>query len=902
MPAPLLRTKLHIPPVRKELVSRPRLIEQLNAGLDRKLTLISAPAGFGKTTLLCEWVQALGDASPPTAIAWLSLDEGDNDPALLLAYLVAALQTTNSSVGEGIVDALQSPGPVSVEAVLYRLLNEIAEFPEQVVLVLDDYHLIESQSVDRALTLLLENLPSQLHLVIASRIDPSLPVSRLRSRMQMAEIRVEQLRFSPEEAAAFLNQVMGLELSTHDVVALEERTEGWIAGLQLAALSMQGLKRKDEIAAFVNRFTGSDHYIQDYLTDEVLQQRPEGTRSFLLQTSILDRMSGPLCDAVTGMDDSQAILETLEASNLFIVPLDNERRWYRYHHLFADLLQSRLRRFHPDRLTTLHVRAAEWFEENSLVAEAVDHALAGRDYGRAASLIEQAATATMNHGRVTTILRWLQALPESILDARPRLGLYRAWAFSMAGQPRAAERMLLDARSALAGLPPSPENLALRGELGAILAGVITSRNDPPRIIREAEEALTYLPEEKLLSRARASIALGIAYAYSDELDKATETFQQTRDMALGAKNPFLVATAIELLSGIQSYHQGRLRAAAQNLTQILELGRATDGTLQAFTGMAHGLLAEINLEWNDLEAASHYLEKGIELVQQGGVNHSLIHTYCAQARLNLALGERDRAVEALRSADQAARATPMVQFLVHNLACQVNLSLHLGDTETALQWATGARSGLPESLPAHLHEFQQIALARVYLAQGDLEETVETLNRIHRQAESAGRMAHVIVIDLLKALANQDLGDTTAAIECLESSLSFAAPEGYVRTFVDHGAPMAQLLNKAAVQGIMPQYTGKLLSAFGVEQRAGTPPPQSLVEPLSPRELEVLQLLAKGLSNREIGERLFLALDTVKGHNYRIYSKLAVKNRTQAVNKALALKIIRPQKPQQQL
>ncbi len=580
--------------------------------------------------------------------------------------------------------------------------------------------------------------------------------------------------------------------------------------------------------------------------------------------------------------------------------------------MFAELLQARLKRLHPDQWQQLHLRAIEWFEENGLVAEAVEHAFSAREYDRAASLIEQIASWTMNHGRVTTILRWLNALPKSMLDARPRLSFYRAWALSMVGQPRAAEKILLDVKSTLASLPSSAENLALRGELSAILAGIITSHNDPSRIIQEAEEALTYLPEENLLSRARAAIALGIAYAYSDEIQKAIKTYQQTRDLALRAENPFLATVAIELIAGIQIYHQGHLKDAAQNLKQALQLGRRIDGTHFAFTGLAHSLLAEINLEWNDLEAATRYLETGLELVQRGGIGHSLIHTYCAEARLKMALGEIDRAIEALRSADQAAQANPLVQFLIHNLAYQVKLALHLGDTEAALRWARGHKGELLESLPTHLHEFQQISLARVYLAQDMLQLTIETLDRIYHQAESAGRMAHVIDIHLLKAQAFQGQGKSGAAIECLESALLSAEPEGYIQKFVEHGEPMARLLQEAAESSTVPSYITRLLAAFDaqkqsvgvtsqtqvrepglVSSRAPTLSPSSPIEPLTDRELDVLRLMVEGLTYKEIAGQIMVSLNTVRTHVKNIYGKLFVHKRSEAIAKAKELNIL---------
>jgi LuxR family maltose regulon positive regulatory protein len=895
MPDTLLRTKLFAPPLRSDLISRPRLIERLHQALQpgHKLTLISAAAGFGKTTLVSAWVQ-----QTEQPFAWLSLDENDNDLIHFLTYIIAALQTIESSIGKGSLAALQSPGTAGSEIILTPLLNEITEFANDLVLILDDYHVVESQPVDEALTFLLDHLPANMHLVVATRVDPPLPLARLRGRGHLVELRTADLRFTREEVATFLNQVMSLGLSTDDIAALESRTEGWIVGLQLAALSMQD---REDITGFIQSFTGSHHHILDYLGEEVLGQQTAAVQSFLLRTSILERLTGPLCDAVCGMEaggadisDGQETLEQLAKSNLFIVPLDDERRWYRYHHLFADLLQSRLQRLHPDLVPHLHLRAVAWFEAHGLFAEAVEHAFSAADYDRAASLIEQVASGTMLHGRLTTILNWVDALPERLLDRRPRLRFYQAWALSIGGRPKTAEKLLLDAKSTLDSLPDSPEKLALRGELVALLTGIILNSNDPPRIIREAEEALTYLPEERLISRARVYLHLGIAYAYADKLQKSNQTLQQSRDLALRAKNPFLAAVAIELLADMQIYHQGRLQDGVQSIEQILELGRTAEGTQQAFTGNAYSMLAEINLEWNNLEMASRYLERSIELQQQGGIGYGLTHTYCAKARLELAFGKSERAIEALQAAKQATKDSSLMQFLYHNLAYQVKLALFMGDTETAVRWVSGAMGDLPESPPLYLYEIQQIARARVYLARGDLQKTIATLDYILPQAASAGRMAHVIDINLLQALALQEQDKPTAAIKCLKSCLSLAAPEGYLQTFVEYGEPLARLLSTAAARGVMPDYVADLLALFEDGKAGdGTASPPPLFEPLSQREVEILGLVAEGLTNREISESLFLALDTVKGHNHRIFGKLGVKNRTQAVNKAISLKIL---------
>jgi LuxR family maltose regulon positive regulatory protein len=909
MSSELLRTKLFVPKIRPLLVPRPRLIEKLNQGVQQscKLTLISAPAGFGKTTLIVEWgMQLVESATHPKSalrnpqLCWLSLDKGDNDLTRFLTYLVAALQTIDSSVGKGTLAALQSPGAVNVEGILTTLLNEITNFPDDVILILDDYHVIESPPVDRAVTFLLDYLPTNLYLAITTRIDPPLPLSRLRGRGQLTELRTADLRFTREETAVFLNRVMGLALSAEDVAALETRTEGWIVGLQLAALSIQ---KREGISEFIRSFSGSHHHILDYLVEEVLSQQSPSTQSFLLQTSILERMTGPLCDAVcsdridgTSQGTAQETLEQLASSNLFIIPLDDERRWYRYHHLFADLLLARLKRLHPELMTNLHLRAADWFEKNGLITEAVSHAFSAKNYDRAASLIEQAASGTMLHGRLNIILRWLDALPKKMLEARPRLRLCQAHSLAIAGYPKVADKILLDAKSSFENLPRTSENMALRGELAAIRTGIIIYHNDPNEIIQEAEEALTYLPEDSLIYRARVYMALGTAYAYIDDWQMARDTYQQGRDLALSANNPFLATANIELLVEPQVYHQGCLQDAAQNLAQILELGLMADGTHQTFTGAAHVLLGEIHLEWNNLELASQYMKKGVELLQEGGIGYTLTHCYCAKARFKLALGEIDHAIEDLQAATKAAQSSPLMQFQMRNLACQVKSALYLGDTNTALQWAMGEKCELPEKLPSHLHETQQISLARVYLAQGNFKKTIETLNRIHPQAESFGRMAHLIDIYLVKALAYQEQDELAAAIECLEHALSLGEPEGYVQTFVEQGEPMARLLQEVSERGIAPAYVGRLLTAVSTPIQSAPPKPgdstSPLMEPLTERELEVLHLMTEGLTYNEIACQITVSLNTVRTHVKNIYSKLGIHKRSQAIAKARELKL----------
>jgi len=912
MAAPLLRPKLHIPPVRPARVSRPRLIERLNAGLHRNLTLICAPAGFGKTTLLTEWIHSPYSLLPtshsplPTPLfAWLSLDDQDDEPSRFWTYLIAALQTVHADLGQEALRLLQTPRPTPPQAALSPLVNQIAALAPtpsttNVVLVLDDYHLIAAPQIHEGIAFLLEHQPHNLHLVISTRADPPLPVFRLRARGQLTELRADDLRFTPGEAATFLNAVMGLGLAPGDVEALEARTEGWIVGLQLAALSLQG---RTDAHQFIAAFSGGHHYVLEYLTEEVVHRQTGPVRRFLILTSILDRLCGPLCDALTGERDGAAVLADLHRRNLFIVPLDDERRWYRYHHLFADLLGNLLRKERPpERIRELHRRASEWHERNGDVDDAIKHALQAGDFERVASLIEQAAQTVIAHGRLTALNRWIDALPEPLLRARPRLRLYQGWALDLSGQTDRAEQILQDTRTTLQTLPRSAESETLRGQLAALLTGIATQREETATVIQEAYEALAHLPEEDRVSRARVYMALGTAYAYEDDAEQAARTWRQARDLALQAGNPFLATAAIEMLAGTQIYHQGRLRAGAQTLQQVLDLGTKPDGTRLPFSGTAHALLAEVHLEWDDLEAAAGYLETGIDLLRQGGISYGLIHTFCAKARLERARGDAEGAVQALQTAEQALETHPLWHMILHLAAYQVRLRLWLDDLETAARWAEGdpatVKREMPETLPIYLREVQRISLARVYLARQETEQALATLEGLAAQAQAAGRLAPAIESCLLQALAWHAQGESAAALESLERSLSWAEPEGYVRLFLEAGTGMIPLLRRAAARGIRSEYVNRLLAAFGVAEKEGTsapplPTPQPLAEPLTPRELDVLHLICDGLSNQEIADTLVVTLNTVKKHTSHIYGKLGVKNRTQAAARARELGIL---------
>jgi len=927
---PLLQTKLYIPPVRPELVSRPRLIERLNAGLHHKLTLVSAPAGFGKTTLLSEWIHSgvssraygvgeehepAGEVSPtlysllPTPrFAWLSLDEGDNDPAIFLAYVVAALQTIEADVGKGALGALQSPQPPPTEAILTGLINEIAAVPDRIVLVLDDYHLIEAQPIHDALTFLLRHLPPQMHLVISTREDPPLPLARLRARGQLTEVRVTDLRFTPSEAAEFLNTRVGLDLSAEDIAALETRTEGWIAGLQLAAISMQGHK---DATNFIRSFTGSHHFVLDYLVEEVLQQQSESVQTFLLRTSILDRLCGPLCDAVCSAGTAssskgtavlrpsasgQETLEYLQHANLFIIPLDNERRWYRYHHLFADLLRQRLHQSTASStgdegwgVAEYHIRASEWYEENGLEIEAFHHATAASDVERATRLMEGDWMPLPFRGAVVPVLNWLKSLPTTVLDARPLLWVTYASTLLGAGQRTGVEQKLQAAETALQGVELDDKTQDLVGRIAAIRATLAVGQHQVEAIIAQSRRALEYLHPDNLAFRTSTTWKLG--YAYHLQGDRAAASRAYTEAMSIGQASGNILFTVSAMLGlGSLQEAENQLYLAAETYRRALHL--FGDQPLPTLACEAHLGLARIFYEWNDLDAAQQHRQQSIQLVRQTENNDTFAACEVLLARLKLAEGDVAGAAAVLAQADQFVRQHNLVNRMPEVAAALVLALLRQGPL--LHQGNLAAAADLVQT-----HKLA-ISQARVHLAQGDPGKALALLEPLRQQMEAKGLEDERLKVMVLQAVALhaaalQADGEKEQAVQLLGDALALAEPGSFIRLFVDEGMPMAHLLSEAAALGMMPDYIGKLLAAFEAEEHksAISPPSQPLVEPLSPRELEVLGLIAQGLSNREISERLFLALNTVKGHNRRIYGKLHVQRRTEAVARARELGLV---------
>jgi LuxR family maltose regulon positive regulatory protein len=887
--SPLLTTKLYIPPIRSELVSRPLLVERLNAGLfgqssrfARKLTLISAPAGFGKTTLVAQWVRDIGHP-----VAWLSLDEGDSDPARFFTYLVAALQTVESNIGQAAQAMMQTPQPPPPETVLTSLINDIAATHRPFMLVLDDYHLISALPIHQQIGFLLEHQPPHMHLVVATREDPPLPLSRLRARGQLVDVRQTDLRFTDKEAAEFLRQVMQLELSSVQMSALHRRTEGWIAGLQLVALSMQG---SADVQGLVESFTGSHRYVLDYLVDEVFRRQPAGVQDFLLKTSILDRFSAPLCDAVAERDDSQDVLLNLEHANLFIVPLDQSRQWYRYHRLFADLLRHRLDTV-TDEATSLHKRACRWYADNGFPADAVYHALAASDWETAASLIIESSGELLKRGQVVTLLGWLQALPEEIVLADPQLCLEYVWPLILTEQIDAAEPYLNRVEQAA-------EQQGDTSTLAAVAVAhvhIARMRGDNQRAAELSEQALALLPPDELVSRSVVALNLGMSQWYRGRLDEAERTLTEAERAGRGSRNHYVRFAALAFLGRVHTT-RGRSRKAAAFCQQIVE-----EGGQSPIVAVGHYDLARLLYEQNDLETAVEHLEQGIELSRRGSAAEFTAGGYGTLALVKQAQGDAVAARDALRQTEpllDQADISPATRLRI--LIARILVALGQDDLDAAAL-AAGQAPQLEESgsFPDYLS--LMLAQARLLLTQGKQAAAAQHLATLHGMASQAGWQSIVTQTRALQALAAPTPDE---AFAFLTEALTGAEPEGYVRTFVDAGEPMAELLRQAAARGITPGYVSRLLAAFEGETEGERPmtevPPPSfatrpspLVEPLSDRELEVLYLLSDGQTNQEVARTLCISINTVKSHLKNIYGKLVVRSRRQATAKAKDLGLL---------
>jgi LuxR family maltose regulon positive regulatory protein len=899
----LVATKFHIPP--PGLVPRPRLVTRLAQGIDRGLTTVCTPAGFGKTTLLGDWARRSRRSA-----AWLSLDAGDNDPARFWRYVATALDRVRPGLREHVVALLDGAHRPPLEAVATVVINELMARPREgaVVLVLDDYHLIETPAVHDSVAFLLDRLPPGLRMVIASRADPSLPLARLRARGQLAELRADDLRFTLAETAAFLREATGLDLPTALIAALQDRTEGWAAGVQLAALSLRG---QSDPAGFVASFSGSHRYVLDYLTEEVLARQPEQVVGFLLETSVLDRLSGPLCDAVTGRAGSQAQLEALERANLFVVPLDEVRGWWRYHHLFAGLLRARLSRERPERLPGLHRAAAAWHEEHGLADDAIRHALAAREIGWAARLIEQYFDAAFRRAEEATLGRWLSALPAECVRARPRLCLVQAVTAVAGGRLEMVEPLLADAERAFAASGDEPHEPSVGralsvlanvpGAIAVLRADLARLRGDAARAVSWDRQALARLGEEDWLLRSHVAWNLAAAHWLRGELGEAERALAEVAAERRAASEGY-VAMRIRYDLGHVQRAQGRLSTALRTHQQALEIAGET-GQQPPPAGITHVGLAEVLYERDELDTALGHATKSIELCRQLAFTLPLATSLAMLARIRQAQGDPAGALDAIGQAERVKLSPQVVALLNPVPVWRARLLLARGEVAEAARWANDRGLGARDE-PSWPREGEYLVLARVLLAQQKPGPALGLLDRMYAHAAAQQRIGSVIELRALQALAYAAGGDRAAALAALAEALTLAAPEGYVRVFADEGAPMARLLGRldAAQRSgeVPPQYLDRLARAFQPRRASARPTTRDTAglagpaEPLSGRELQVLGLLAAGRSNKEIADELVVVLDTAKKHVGHILDKLGAANRTQAVARARALGLLR--------
>jgi len=903
---PLLATKLHIPPVRPSLVPRPRLVELLTLGLAGRLILLSAPPGFGKTTLVSEWVHQkdaggkLKDEAhmtvlhssaldlPPFQVAWLSLDEEDSDPARFFTYLIAALQQIDSAIGQSAQAMLASPQPPPPEPLLVALINDLASVSFPFILVLDDYHLISALPVHQQLAFLLEHQPPQMHLVIITREDPPWPLARLRARGQVLEIRQADLQFTVEETADFMRRVAQTELAPNDIAALQRRTEGWIAGLQLLALSLRG---QDDVKRLVDSFAGSHRYVLDYLVDEVLQRQSADVQGFLLKTSILDRFTAPLCNAVAERDDSRQVILALEQANLFIIPLDPLREWYRYHHLFADLLQHRLRVESQYDVTQFHLRASQWYAKNGFRADAINHALAASDWERAADFILSIGSDMLKRGEVVTLLGWYRALPEDFVRARPHVCCEYCWPLLLAQQTDAAESYLVQAEQAARDDP------ILLGKIAAAQAYAARVRGDGRRAVELSQRALSLLPQDDWAARSVVAMNLGMAYWYAGHLAGASPVLTEAREAARRSGNSYAEATAQVFLCKVEAA-RGKLHRAADAYWQVIEKGGHTP-----IVALAHSDLAKLLYEENELQAAADHAQQAVELSQRMGNAEFQLAAFRTLALIEQAQSNTPGAQAALQQSTRLAQH-PGISLSArwHALAYHVLIALAGDELDAASQLI----EQFPvldqvETLPDYV--LLSLAQARWLLTQGQRTACAKLLDARYDKVSRAGYQTAIIETRALQALA---ASSPEISLPFLADALKLAQPEGMIRTFVDLGKPMRLLILdcKSLIEKQprgeskkLTEYTDRLLAAFS----QAAPPPKStilnlqstILEPLSERELAVLRLVAAGFSNREIAEKLIISPGTAKSHVNHICGKLDVRNRTQAVTRAKELGLV---------
>jgi LuxR family maltose regulon positive regulatory protein len=925
---PLIRTKLRLPFTRPELVLRPRLQDKIQQGLRGPLTLITAPAGFGKTTLVASYIAGCG-----MPVAWLSLDKNDNQEGRFLNYLIAALHGPDHRIGNQAAQLMAGMQPAPPEAVLTSLVNDLDTAGGEIALVLDDYQFINSQAVHEGMAFLIEHCPKTLHLVIATRSDPPLPLVRLRARGQMVELRAADLSFTEPEAAQFLNEVMGLDLDEASVVALAKRTEGWIAGLQMAALSMRG---RDDVLGFIEGFSGTNRYILDYLLEEVLARQSPEIKRFLLYTSILGRLTAPLCDAILAIDDeekregivqlspakldqrseslipsqSASTLKYLERASLFLVPLDDERQWYRYHHLFADLLRSQLQKSLGDQqVARLNLRASEWHEQNGSILDAIHHASLASDFERIERLIEENYIEMMNRGEMSLIRFWMGKLSKEVIFRRPWLCLYEAFSRSWFGQLEEANLLLNEAERRIQAITPGQvsagDTQAMLGYHAYVKSRVTAMQGDTRRAIELCRAAREKIPADNLGLQIEVSITLGYEYfLYGDfvNADKTLHEMIRSGYVARAINNP---VAGYAVLARMRAY-QGQLQEANNLLQKAAQLIEEASGQYLGAIGLVEVGIAALLYEWNDMEAAHVRMQRGLDLLPMWGKADDLCLAYTTLARIHLSQGKQIEAQGAIEKAVKRMQASGVFSEARSEVeAMQVKFWLTQGNWQAAAHWADTSKERVFDTDDPFLFndELTQITRARILMAQENLDQATGLLSQLEETARSRGRQGRLIEILILKALAMQSMGDGAHAVNDLTECLTLAEPEGYVRVFLDEGQPMQLLLVQwlaHASDDRLRGYVNRLLSQFEMgapivtETQEKSAPNAGLIEPLSQRELEVIHLIANGYTNKEIAQELVVAPGTVKAHTSSIYRKLDVANRTEAAARARQLGILK--------
>jgi LuxR family maltose regulon positive regulatory protein len=890
----ILQTKLHIPQARPVLVPRPRLIEQINRLQTPCFTLISAPAGFGKTTLLSEWVR-----QDQVTAAWISLDAGDNDPVRFLSHLAAALMTIDETVGDDALAAIQSPQPLSIDRILALLINDIAEFSGSVALVFDDYQFIEAQEVHQALNAVLDRLPSNMHLLLASRVDPPWPLARYRSLGTMNEIRANDLRFTHEETLAFLNETMDLSLSTDEAAKLSDRTEGWIAGLQMVAIS---LKDRRDRTRFIEAFSGSHRYILDYLMEEVLERQPQELRTFLLETSILERLCAPLCEAITGQAKAHSILDEIDHSNLFLVPLDDERRWYRYHQLFADLLRSHLKELQEGRLQELHQKASQWFEEQDLSNEAIHHALEGADHERSIQLIGDKALELVFQGGLRTLVRWLKQLPKDTVNATPRLCLAEAWAHVYRGNFRQCLLAIEACEKALdQSKPDQAESDLVKGQLKCVSAYHAWFMDDVKTAEQHAQQALALLPDSDANGRAWAAQVLGAMLRGQSQYDEAEKWFHYAIETSINAGAYYLAIDALWELS-VLTFNTGRLSETLEICHRALDLANRfirQGGQRLPVIGYIYSRMASVSRARGEFSRALEHALEGVRLSQRWGVHDALYMTHSILGGVYVSLGEFELAHQSIAKAIAVANdLSPM--YLEQAQAREALLHLEQGTPTLAFDYLERNPLLLEDTPdPVWFHKHRIVALLAIERARALSDEippeVLPTLTLMEAMCDDVGANGVNLEVLLVLVLAFQVVGDDDAALERLKKALGLAQNEGFILPFIQHRDRILPYLRTLHRINGYDELINRILQHSAVDRKFTLSQHAAavLVEPLSDRELEVLRYLSTRLSSNEIAAELYIATSTVRSHIKSIYGKLAVHSRREAVERAQDLGLL---------